>query len=149
MAIAVFIIIALVVFFLFDKRDAQKSVKSQGGLQTKFSTFIQWAEIQGLSVNNKELVQTKLSNSVIEYRRELYDSENKRTKGYIFYTLTHLFATTIGCRVELRNGYKHKGYMKEINELDAFKIDTYEDTFNSILKKIFGSPEFQNNYEKS
>lgn len=148
MAIAVFVIIALVVLFLFDKRDAQKSVKSQGGLQTKFSTFIRWAEIQRLSVNHKELVQTKLSNSVIEYRMELYDFENKRTKGYIFYTLTHLFATTIGCRVELRNGYKHKGYMKEINELDAFKLDTYEDAFNSILKKIFESQDFQNNYEK-
>lgn len=145
--VIVSIVIFIVVLFLVDKRRTQNSVESTGGLDAKFPALIQWADMKNLSVSGRKMIQTKLSNSVIEYRMELIDSGSKKTKGYIYFTLTHVFATTVGCRIELINGYKHKGYMKEIDEISAMSMGTYETAFNSILNKILTSSDFQDNYE--
>jgi hypothetical protein len=145
--VIVSIVIFIVVLFLLDKRRAQNSVEATGGLEAKFPAFIQWVDMKNLSISGRKMTQTKLSNSVIEYRMELFDSESKKTKGQIYFTFTHVFATTVGCRIELLNGYKHKGYIKEIDEIGAMSMGTFETVFNSILNKILTSSDFQNNYE--
>lgn len=134
--LSIVVIISIILFSIDYKEKTAKSEKN-GGLKTKYKGFVDYVD-EPLRVNKMELV-TNTGNR-LEYRFPI--RKNNQLLGYIHLGIYDVYTSIIYCNAVSINGYKHKGFSKEIKNLNFLEPSDYDQLFHSFLVAITNSDDF-------
>jgi hypothetical protein len=146
----IILIIIVVIIFLFqkDKRKAIRSNIIRGGLKNLFPNFVDFCErvYEDYGENGEMKMQlARDDESYLEYKVPIF--RGKIAIAHIYYGIENSIGTYAYCYVISNNGYKHSGYIREINKNNSINIydpnyGEYFEIFERLFTKIVNSNDF-------